>query len=287
MKTIRTFIRRYSVQTYYALTIIISWGCMLVVMGPGGVLGTEPVAVELMPLVYLATLVGPSIAGLVLTGLADGREGFRELRSRLFRWRNGIRWYAVALLTAPILITATLSVLSLASPAFLPAIVTVNNKGSLLLTGIIMGLVVGFFEELGWTGFAVPRLREDYGVLKAGLILGLMWGLWHLPLFLNGVRSSGPILGFLYLMVLLFSFLPAYRVLMVWIHDRTGSLLNTMLMHAPLAAGQLILVPTAISRPQFVIYDLLFTALLWGFVAIVAVANQWQFAESIISERQT
>jgi len=285
VKTIRPFIRRYSVQTYYALTIVISWGCMLVVMGPGGVLGTETVAVELLPLVYLATLLGPSVAGLVLTGLVDGRAGFRDLRSRLFRWRAGIRWYAIALLTAPILIAATLLLLSLASPKFLPAIVTANDRASLLSVGIVMGLVVGFFEELGWTGFAAPRLRQRYGVLKAGLILGLLWGLWHLPLFLNGVRSSGPILGFLYLVVLLFSFLPAYRVLMMWVYDRTGSLLIIMLMHAPLAAGQLILVPTAISRAQFVIYDLVFTALLWGIVAVVIVVNRSRIGSGVVSMR--
>ena len=274
MTTITAFIKRHPVLTYFALTFAISWGGILMVIGPGGILGTKEVSEGLMPFVYLATLLGPSLAGILLTGLVDGRAGFRELLSRLLRWRVGARWYAVALLTAPLLITATLFVLSLTSPVFLPVIVTTDDKVSLLLTGIVMGLVVGFFEELGWTGFAVPRLRLRYGGLTTGLIVGLLWGAWHFPLFSGSVSSSGALPPALYLSVLLFSFLPAYRVLMVWVYDRTGSLLVAMLMHAPLAASQLILIPLAITGVQVVTYDLVFAAALWVFVAAVAVAQR-------------
>jgi len=272
--TITAFIKRHPVLTYFALTFAISWGGILMVIGPGGILGTKEVSEELMPFVYLATLLGPSLAGILLTGLVDGRAGFRELLSRLLRWRVGARWYAVALLTAPLLITATLFALSLTSPVFLPVIVTTDDKVSLLLTGIVMGLVVGFFEELGWTGFAVPRLRLRYGGLTTGLIVGLLWGAWHFPLFSGSVSSSGALPPALYLSVLLFSFLPAYRVLMVWVYDRTRSLLVAMLMHAPLAASQLILIPPAITGVQVVTYDLVFAAALWVFVAAVAVAQR-------------
>ena len=274
MTTIKAFIKKHPVLTYFALTFAISWGGILMVIGPGGILGTKEVSEGLMPFVYLATLLGPSLAGILLTGLVDGRAGFRELLSRLLRWRVGARWYAVALLTAPLLITATLFVLSLTSPVFLPVIVTTDDKVSLLLTGIVMGLVVGFFEELGWTGFAVPRLRLRYGGLTTGLIAGLLWGAWHFPLFSGSGSSSGALPPALYLSVLLFSFLPAYRVLMVWVYDRTGSLLVAMLMHAPLAASQLILIPLAISGVQVVTYDLVFAAALWVFVAAVAVAQR-------------
>jgi membrane protease YdiL (CAAX protease family) len=276
-----TTIKQRPVLAYFVLAFAISWGGILLAIGPGGILGTSEVSEELLPFVYLATLLGPSLAGILLTGLVDGRAGFRELLSRLLRWRVGARWYAVALLTAPLLITATLFALSLTSPVFLPAIVTTGNKVSLLLTGIVTGLVVGFFEELGWTGFAVPRLRLRYGVLTTGLIVGLLWGAWHFPLFSGSTSSSGALPPALYLSVLLFSFLPAYRVLMVWVHDRTGSLLVAILMHAPLAASQLILIPLAISGVQVVTYDLVFSAALWVFVAAVAVANRGQLESPV------
>ena len=278
MTSIKAFIKRHPVLTYFVLTFVISWGGILMVIGPDGILGTKEVSEGLMLFIYLAIILGPSVAGILLTGLVDGRAGFRELLSRLFRWRVGARWYAVALLVAPLLMVATLLALSLTSSVFLPRIFSSDDKASLLLTGIVMGLVVGFFEELGWTGFAIPRLRLRYGVLTTGLIVGFLWGAWHFPLFSGSAGFSGALPPALYLSVLLFSFLPAYRVLMVWVYDRTGSLLVAMLMHAPLAANQLILNPLSISGVQAVIYDLVFAAVLWVFVAAVAVVNRGQFS---------
>ena len=76
----------------------------------------------------------------MLTGLVYGRAGFRDLLARMTRWRVGARWYAVALLTAPLLLTAVLLALSLISPEFLPRILTTSDKASLLLLGIGWGL---------------------------------------------------------------------------------------------------------------------------------------------------
>jgi membrane protease YdiL (CAAX protease family) len=88
------------------------------------------------------------------------------------RWRVGARWYALALLTAPPLFAAVSLALSLLSPEFLPGILTTSDKAALLLFGIGYGLIGGgFLEELGWTGFAVPRMRLRHGVLATGLIV--------------------------------------------------------------------------------------------------------------------
>jgi membrane protease YdiL (CAAX protease family) len=193
----------------------------------------------------------------------------------LFKWRVGGRWYAVALLTAPLSVTTALLALSLSSPEFLPAIFTSDDKAALLLIGIFAGLMVGIFEELGWTGFAIPRLRLRYGVLSTGLILGLLWGAWHFPLFFWGSGvTSGALPPALYLLVLLFTWLPAYRVLMVWVYDRTESLLVTILMHVSLVASNAILVlPLALAGVAGVTYDLVWAATLWVLVGAVAVSN--------------
>jgi membrane protease YdiL (CAAX protease family) len=100
----------------------------------------------------MAMLAGPSVTGIFLTALVYGRTGFREFRLRLLKWRVGANWYAVAILTAPLLMTATLSALSLTSPAFLPGILTTDTKASLLLVSVAVGLSAGVFEELGWRG---------------------------------------------------------------------------------------------------------------------------------------
>ena len=286
MTTIRTFIQQRPVWTYYALVFAISWGgILLVIGGPGGVPGTQEQVDRLVPFVMLALFAGPSVAGVLLTGLLDGRAGLRDLRARWLRWRVGARWYAVALLTAPLLYLAVLLALSLLSPEFLPGLFTTSDKASLLLFGIVSGLIGGgLLEELGWTGFAMPKLRRRYGILTTGLIVGVLWGAWHLlVIFWLGGSTFGDLPPALFLPVrgfdLLAGGLVAYRVLMVWVYDRThGSLLVAMLMHASLSAKMLILAPAALSGGPFLTYCLALSAASWVVVAAVAVANGGQLA---------
>ena len=287
MSTTNAFIKRHSLSTYFALAFAISWGGVLLVIGGlGGIPGSAAQTDPLFPFVYLAMLAGPSVAGILLTSLAYGRVGLREFLSRMLRWQVGACWYAVALLTAPILVAATLFALSLASPVFLPGILTTSDKASLLLFGIAVGLGAGFFEELGWTGFAVPGLRLRYGVFPTGLIVGLLWGAWHFLVTLWGSGSSSGALSLvLFLFVALFSFLPPYRLLMVWVYDRTESLLVSMLMHASLTASVLILGPLAISGVPLLAYDLVLAAALWIVVAALAVANHGQLSRQPLRKR--
>jgi membrane protease YdiL (CAAX protease family) len=262
----RTFITNHPVLTYCILTFGISWGGGLVVLGPGGILGIrQPSEAEFL-FAILAGIAGPSVAGLLLTWLFDGRTGLLNLRSRLFKWRVGAGWYAAAFLTGPLIASAAIFALSLADSEYLPGILVSDHKVSLLLIGIAVGLAAGFFEELGWTGFAIPRLRRRYSILKTGVIVGVLWGAWHLPLFSGKGSPSGVPIA-LYLSVLLFSFLPPFRVLMVWVYDRTASLLVVVILHAGLSATSLILQPPATAN--VVAYDLAFAALLWVVVAVV------------------
>jgi uncharacterized protein len=291
MTTIKAFIKRHPLLTYFALAFAISWGVVLIVVGPGGFPGTKEQIDMLLPFVILAMLAGPLVAGILLTGLVYGGAGFRHLLTGMARWRVGARWYAVALLTAPLLFTAVLLALSLTSPIFLPGIFTTDDKATLLLSGIAGGLVVGIFEELGWTGFAVPRLRLRYDILTTGLIVGVLWGAWHF--LTNGFWPSSSLSGglslSLFLPAHLFTFLvgqlPAYRVLMVWVYDRTGSLLVAMLMHASLTASTLILGPLAISGVALLTYCLALAAALWVVVAAVAVANSGHLSRQRLRRR--
>ena len=89
----------------------------------------------------LAWVAGPPVAGILLTGLLYGRAGFRDLLTRMTRWRVGARWYAVALLTTPLYLTAILLAFSLSSPELLPRILTTSEKASLLKFGIGWGLI--------------------------------------------------------------------------------------------------------------------------------------------------
>jgi uncharacterized protein len=275
MITIQIFIKRHPVLTYFALAFAISGGGILIVVGPGG-LPIRAETFEMVPLsarmVYLA---GPSIAGILLTVLVSGKAGLHEFLSRLLRWRVNARWYAVALLTAPLLATAVPLVLSLFSPEFLPVIFTTDDLAAPLLTGIAAGLLVGLFEELGWTGFAIPQMRLRYGVLTTGLVVGVLWGAWHFPLFWEADSFSGA-LPFAILLARLFSWLPAYRVLMVWVYARTGSLLMAVLMHVSLTASMIIMAPISLAGVSLLTSLLVGAAAWWAVVAAVAVFSHGQ-----------
>lgn len=275
MSTIKTFANRHPMLAYYILVFSISVGGMLLLVGgPGRLPGTSEQVAALLPIAFMLLFAGPSLAGIVLTGLVYGRAGLRDLRSRLLGWRVSVSWYAVALLTLPFLAAATLFVLSLTSPVFLPGIVTAKDKVALVLSGIAVAGLTTVLEELGWTGFAVPTLLRRHGVLATGLIVGLLWGAWHVPITFWMVGASwtlfvGPL--FFYLMVL-----PAYRVLMVWVYNRTSSFVVTTLTHTSLTACTLsILQPPAQGTP-LVIYYLILAAVLWILIAAVATTNKGQ-----------
>lgn len=273
MTDIKTFIKKHPVLTFFVLTFAISWSGVLILACSSGMPATSEQSDKLGPIAYLPFLLGPSIASILLTGLVYGKAGFRELLSRLFRWRVGTRWYAVALLTLPLFAIVILFVLSLISPVFLPDIITTDDRVSLLLIGIATGLIGGgLMEELGWTGFAVPKLRSRYGILTTGLIVGVLWGAWHfLPVFWGCGNASGELDLPLFLPGFFFHYagLIPFRVLMVWVYDRTESLFVPMLMHASFTAGTFfILNPSATGFPLFIYYLILATAL-WIFVAVV------------------
>jgi membrane protease YdiL (CAAX protease family) len=268
-----SFIRQHPLVSYFALTFTLSWGGVLMVLGGDIVPVPGDRATLLFPRVYLAMLTGPSIAGVLLTALVHGRGGLRAYATRLGTWRVGARWYGVALLTAPILATATLYGLSLWSDEFLPRFATDAKPAALLAFGVAVGLGAGFFEELGWTGFVVPELRARQSALATGITVGLMWGAWHVLVNVWGSGTAdGAFSPALLGVSLLFSvgILPAWRLLMVRVHDRTDSTLIGMLMHASLTATAVVIMPLAAPSATILIWYLVFLAELVLIYAIAA-----------------
>jgi membrane protease YdiL (CAAX protease family) len=285
MMAIKALNKGHPVLVYYALTFVISWGGVLLVIGGlSGIPGTTQEFEALFPIALPAMLAAPSVAGLLLTGLVHGRAGFRDFLSRLIRWRVGVRWYAVALLTAPVLMMAVLLGLSLFSPQFLPAIFVSDDRASLLLFGISVGLAAGVIEELGWTGFAVPGLRQRYSVLATGLIVGFLWGAWHL---LVGLWASGTVSGAFSVASYLLDplmVLPVFRMVMVWVYDRTGSLLLGILMHASLTASARIVGPPGMAGVGLLAFDLAWAAVVCIVLAAVAMPHRGQPSRQLLAK---
>jgi len=269
MRTLRAFIQKHPALSYFLLTFAISWGSILGIAGPSRIVGTKEDFERLFPIVVPMMVLGPSLSGILMTGLVAGRPGLRDFRSRLFAWRVDARWYAVAMLTAPIYFLAAMLAMSAFSREFLPAIFTVDDKLLFVLRGMSVALVAGIVEELGWTGFAIPTLRRRHDPVATGLIVGVFWGLWHVLPKIWGAAAHG-MLAFLPVDLLSAVVgLTGFRILMVWVYERTQSLLIAILMHMGLTASTLILQPDITGAP-LVKAGLVLTAAPWVLVAAVA-----------------
>ncbi len=259
---IKNIIKKYQVIFFFLLTFIISWGNIIVLAivfstgVPASSIQFDRLYNELGPIIMMPFLFGPSIAGIIMTAIVDGKKGFRNLWSSLLRWKFNIRWYGLAILMVPVFVIAILSVFSAISPEFLPQIVTSDSKLVILLTGLGLGFST-IFEEIGWTGYVTPKLRERYGSLSTGLIVGFIWGIWHL---MPTIWASGDPTGSLSFDLFIgpFSFyflvLPIFRVIMVKVYDYTKSLLFATLMHGSLTANTVIILSPQAQGISLTIY---------------------------------
>ncbi len=270
----KVFIARYPVWFYYVMVFTISWGGILILIGGfNNIPGTKEQAEKLFIPALLIMFAGPFISGFLMNYFIEGKEGLRNLLLRYLSWKTNWSWYVLAIFTGPILVAAILFGLSIFNQEFLPGIVTTKDKMGSVIFGVAWGLVGGgLLEETGWTGFAVPQLRKHYSILTTGLIVGILWGIWHFMIafwasdYLAGSDSWLMfVLGFIsfYLIAL-----PAYRVLLVLVYDRTGSLPVIMLMHAFLSASTLIFQPTATGKISL-IWNLVLGIILWIIVVLV------------------
>jgi membrane protease YdiL (CAAX protease family) len=272
-------IKQHPVLSYYLLVFAISWGgILLLIGGPGHIPGTKEQAQKLFIPALLIMFSGPFISGIIMNFIIDGKEGFRKLLSRFLHWRTEGRWYAIAIFTGPILVAALLFGLSLFNHEFLPGIITANDKLGSIIFGVAWGLMGGgLFEETGWTGFAVPQLRKQYSIFSTGLIVGILWGLWHFMIAFWASNYLAPPDSWTMFVASFVAFyliaLPAYRILLVLVYDLTGSLPIIMLMHAFLSASTLILQPSSSGEIAF-IWNLVLGIILWIIVITITITNR-------------
>jgi len=272
---LRDSLQRHPALTYFALTFAISWvgGIAIIASELTGLMATQEEFVRLLPLWVPLLVLGPSLAG-VLSTATGGWAALRAYAARLVDWRVGARWYAVALLAAPLYYAATALAFAAVDPAYLPALITTETPGPLLGRSLAIALTAGFFEELGWTGFAVPALRRRHDVLGTGLILGVLWGLWHFLPKIWGAEAAG--VGDYMLVDLTAAVvgLTGFRILMVMVYERTGGNLPIgMLMHVGLTTSTLVLQPALTGAPLVRILVVLSIAP-WLIVGAVLLRNR-------------
>ena len=210
---------------YFALTCLVSWLLWLPLIASSQ--NWIPAQAPFM-LYYLGT-VGPALAAVILAWLDCGKEGVWSLLRNLVLWRAPVKWYLVALLLPAAVRFTALSLLY--SFGYITSDFSFRPWHELLWLFLLMLILVPL-EEIGWRGYALPKLQTIYGALWASMMLGVVWSFWHLPLiWVHGSyqESRSPVA---YILVFTVTILPS-SVLFTWLYNRTrGSLLLASLFHA-------------------------------------------------------
>ncbi len=205
---------------FFVVAFAITWGLQL----PGLLAHLGVIAGPMerwLPLLGLGSL-GPLLAAVAWSSRRGGGSGNRALFGRLFVPGVAVGWYLVAPLVSGALLVLGLAGYELATGA---------DAGPWLYPPraperVVAMVMFSVGEEVGWRGFAQPRLRDRYGALAGSVILGVLWGLWHLPMFL--MADLDP----LTILLLVFAFLPAGSVTFGWFFEKTrGSLTIAILLH--------------------------------------------------------
>jgi membrane protease YdiL (CAAX protease family) len=167
----------------------------------------------------------PSLAALWLTARADGNQGVRALLRPVLQWRVGARWYLFAIGYMAVL-KLTVALLHRAIAGSWPRFG--HELPGVILVAIVISTPFQAGEEVGWRGYALPRLVARFGIGRASILLGLAWACWHLPQFFLPEADTYGQSFFVYMIQV-----TALSVAIAWLWVRTdGSLLLPMLMHA-------------------------------------------------------
>jgi membrane protease YdiL (CAAX protease family) len=219
--SLRAFVKSHALIAFFGLTFLVTWSLWAILIFAGIPLGVPGY------LLFLLAASAPSLTAILLSAILEGRQGLVALFAGLKLWRSGLGWYVVVLLSPLAVMLAAIGIhilLGGVAPAF-----SMLSKAYLLPVAFVQVFLMGgpLEEELGWRGFALPHLQSRYTALVSSVILGGMWGLWHVPAFWIPWSSQHdlPMLPFVLHDI-------ALGVLFTWVYNSTrGSLWMVMLFH--------------------------------------------------------
>jgi membrane protease YdiL (CAAX protease family) len=198
------------VARFYLLTFLITWGAQL----PAALAKLDVIAGPVeryMPLLGLG-LFGPMVAAMIVSRGEPG--GIRGLFAQFKQWRAGAGWYVAALLLPGALLTIGLVVYRVLTGTELDRWFWFPSDPPRIAALVL----IPFTEEIGWRGYALPRLQARVGPLRASVVIGVLWGIWHYPMF---VVQGVPMV----LLPISLAYFVAGSIVFTWLCNRSGSLL--------------------------------------------------------------
>lgn len=241
---------------FCVLTFAWSWSCWL--LAPL----VKPQSSFISNALFFLGGFGPSLAAIAVVAVTTGLTGLRAWLWRCLTWRVSPGWMVLAFL-APLAVLTLAAGMHIAlggsmkpSPAVSHICLFVGNFFLVFLVGGPLG------EELGWRGFALPVMQKRLGWRSASLALGVLWGVWHLPLFFiaGSAQNSGSMVAFFLLIV-------ATSVFYTWLYNRSnGSVLPALALHTASNSWPLlmpVLPLDADQRPYLFVVGLVVVAAIW------------------------
>lgn len=258
----------YPLFLFFLFSFVLTWGYFWLIWAP------LRLPASLIPLGGF----GPAVSAFLVLAITSGMPGILRLLRSIVHWRVGVRWYLLALIGLPLLNLLAFLVV----PGSLSDFVAPNSRFlRVYLSEMAMSVTIGIaplWEEVGWRGFALPHIQRQYGPVLGTIILGALWGVWHLPFFFGPLAQTGPDATLLGATVALIEFsigLTGLSVVMTWmLNNCGGSTLLAILTHAAFDSSGLALValfPSTSPHYLPVHYQTLGIAIIFSIAALVLI----------------
>jgi membrane protease YdiL (CAAX protease family) len=259
---------RHQLFFFFLFSFVFTWGYFWLIWAP----------LRLPDSLIALGGFGPAASAFLVLALTSGKPGVLSLLRSIVHWRVGASWYLVALLGLPVLNFLAFLVV----PGVLADFVAPDLRLPwLYLSEIAICLTIGIapvWEEVGWRGFAQPRIQRLYGPVVGSLILGALWGVWHLPFFFGPLARTGPEATLVSASLALAEFsigLTGLSVVMAWVLNNCGgSTLIAILLHACFDSSGLAMVALFPSTPPYYLpihYQTLGIAIVFSVAAFVLI----------------
>jgi len=239
--------KRYSIVSFFALTYLITWPFQILALIIADRIGvsisnednfhhfTDLLTLnstwdQLFPfLLYNVGQFGPAVAAFLVTALVYGRIGLRDLGGRMLRWCIQPRWYLTALFIPILLVVVSLGAAFVVGGFQLGPFLPKVSWVAIIPFFLFMVVFTGVAEEPGWRGFALPHLQARNSAIRSTWIVGILWGLWHLPFTVYFNREQPwaliPSLVGLTLGIV------GWAIVLTWVYNGTQSVLLVILLH--------------------------------------------------------